>query len=167
MVSRQRDLLIAAVDTFHAAVKQIAAHTEYLERDKTPANIKRKSQEIDAAIEELDRSVRDLLLNEKDRTRADNPVTGEALSTDVGRSTQSALRSGIRKFFIRTCLGILIALSFNHLYGLFMSQIAYKNLSFDPNWYPLRTTAALIQRAVDITDGAHEGAADALKEKND
>lgn len=169
LIMDRQNLLNAVFQNFQIPIKRIHNQLNKLHSINDIQEIKHKSRQIDQDINDIERLVNDILVNEKNRRlghkeKPEENRTSETPDTEASgqfknkqsnlymldATTQSMMKSGIIKFISRMSLGILIVLLSYQLIMLITPQIRYKKNS-NPHWYPVRTVALLIQRAVDRT----------------
>ncbi|MBN1627881.1 MAG: HAMP domain-containing protein [Deltaproteobacteria bacterium] len=170
LVTNRRDLLGAIVQRFQIPIAKIDGYLKGLRRGSDVQEIKKRSEQIDETINDIELLVSDLLTQEKVimsgcRDQGNDPqrdTIPDRLSYGVQETHQgkephtatvahSSLKIGVMKFVLRISLGILIVLLIHQALMLVRSQLVYEYTNKDPAWHPVHSMANLIQRAVELT----------------
>ncbi len=169
-LSSQQQLLRSMAQMFGASFTSIRHLLEKLQSAVTAKERGASIQSIEMILEQLELKMKTILTREKkgiqstlaysdnvDRMknyRANVAVveTANVFALYFGSDEKKeSYRRDILRYFFRSGVGILCALIMLHMFAFFLVQFGYRYLSFDPNWYPSRTLAALVQRSVNKT----------------
>jgi len=176
MFSSQQALLSGFVGKLQASNDVMIDHLKKRSFNSPVSDRRPIAEKLTAILDELERFVGNLLRNEKTigntagpgpngapppvEESHDNTCSPEETETPLPLSflrflrtltgfKSSTFQTGILKFVVRVSIGILVALLFNHSFGLIFSQFGYKYLPGIANWYPARIPPTLIQYTAD------------------
>ncbi|MFH0730064.1 MAG: ATP-binding protein [Pseudomonadota bacterium] len=150
ILTNRQNLLNTIMRQFETLMAQISGHLKKLAFENAVPKAKNRAQILDQDVDVLERVISDMLLQEKKRAQANRPAPS-SLQAARTLDERRRVRIGVMKFMSRMFLCIFGAFLLTQLCGLGVSQIAYKYLWARPTWYPARTMATLIQRAIDRT----------------
>ena len=169
-LSSQQQLLRSMAQMFGASFTSIRPLLEKLQNAATAKERGTSILSIETILERLELKMKTILTSENmgvqsSQACSDNvdhmknhrgnvaaPETANVFTLYFGSDEKKeSYRRDILRYFFRSGVGILCALIMLHIFAFFLAQFGYRYLSFDPNWYPSRTVAALVQRSVNKT----------------
>ncbi len=193
MISSQQALLSGFVEKLQAADNVMLENLNKLSANSSVADRGTIAEKLSAILDEMEQFVGNLLRKEKNNRYATEPklngapsavekIDRDCVLTEETEKMQplsflrflrtltgfksSAFQTGILKFVVRVSIGILVALLFNHWFGILSSQFGYKYMPGIANWYPARIVPALIQHTIDTAEEKDESTLLAEMEKD-